>query len=136
MKILAGAVVGFFLFAILDMGLVIALFDRELVSDPAVKITAAIAGLAAIGMTCGWVVKSIANSSARIAGIIACTAIILVTVGNYLLDQSLEPVWFKAAVIIIVVPVLFAVTNTGKSDTRDEPPSPSKKKGETDAEKA
>lgn len=106
-RIIGGVVAGYLVWAGSLMALVLTLFER---SSSRPNPGLALAGLAAIGLATGAVVSLVAGHAARRSGVITAAVVSALTIANILIDRSLEPLWFKVAVVAIVGPLTLLVT--------------------------
>ncbi|GJL95397.1 MAG: hypothetical protein DHS20C05_18020 [Hyphococcus sp.] len=101
---IAAVIVGYLIFAFADMALVLGLFDQGLVTSPLIQKLAGLIGLLMIGFIVGFTVAKISGAYKRASIVIVVILIGAMTVLNIVLDQAIEPLWFKVLVLIVCAP--------------------------------
>lgn len=80
-------------------------------------IVAIVVGLAALGWLAGRTARLVAGEFARTSALVLAALTTLVMTANIIMDVAAEPLWFKAAVLLVTVPGVIIAGLRGGSST-------------------
>ena len=103
---IAAVVLGYLIFALGSMTVVLALFHRPVIDSTLVVALLAMTGWLAIGVVVGLVAAKLGGPWGRQAAWVVAGLVVLVTGLNLLLGVAIEPNWYKVGVLVVTAPTI------------------------------
>ncbi|MCH9648295.1 MAG: hypothetical protein K0U98_08655 [Deltaproteobacteria bacterium] len=105
LRMVLAIIAGYLLFAVASMSLLVPVMGRE----GLVVIVLALAVLAIIGVTSGYLAKVIAGGKSKLACSILAALVALATLANLVFQTGAEPVWYKIGTLVLTASMILLV---------------------------
>ena len=107
LRIVAGVVVGYVVFAVGSMLLVGPVMSGEGASI----VVLGLVWLALVGLISGFVAAAISGADRGMVGCILSGLVALATLANLLMGLGAEPNWYKVGTLVLTAPAIFLVSS-------------------------